>query len=175
MIPAFTGSVTFSDLEVSDDTIHFDNDTLLMSGEDLTFADTTSNFLSDLFDGGIEPEDLQLLELTVKAANGFPLDVSLKVSLYDSSTRTVRSTIDAPGILEAAPVNNEGRVTGKTETSTTIKFSRGFLNNINNADRLIFSFKINTRGNDDVRIFSDYKIDFSAVITVRPDIDPKSL
>lgn len=168
IIPAFTGSVTFSDLVEYDDTV-------LLADEDFMIADTTNNFLSELFDGGIKPEDIQFLELTVKAANGFPLNASLKVSLFDSATGTVRSAIDAPGILEAAPVNNEGKVTGKTETITTIDFSRGFLNNISSADRIIFSFKINTPGNEDVRIFSDYRIDFSAAITVKPDIDPKTL
>jgi hypothetical protein len=136
----------------------------------LQFTDTADNFMKD---NSMKTEDFQFLRVDIKAINGFPLGVSLKMSLYDSKTKSIKSTVNATDILEPAPVDNNGKSLGVTETSTTIEFTREFFSFSKNADKLIFSFTLNTAGNgsQDVKIYSDYRINFSAALVVKPDIN----
>lgn len=141
---------------------------LEFSLQNLQFADTTDNFLSDE-----DVPDFKNLKLALNIKNGFPLDASLKLKLYDSATKTVKGTIDASQILKSAPVDNTGKATGVTETNTVIEFAGDFLNNINNADKIIFNFELNTAGQNSIKIYSDYSIDFNAALIVKPEIEIK--
>jgi hypothetical protein len=144
----------------------------------LQFTDTVKNFMKD--DGGnndnsIKPEDFNYLRVDLTAKNGFPLGVSVEMSLYDSNANIIKSTVDATGILEPAPVDSNGKSTGQTETSTSIEFDSDFFNSINAADKIIFKFTLNTTGNGtkDVKIYSDYRISFTAALVVKPDLKLK--
>jgi hypothetical protein len=145
----------------------------------LQFTDTLDNFLDDegSSDNPVKPENFELLRVDINAKNGFPLGVSLKMSLYDSMTNKIKSSVNATGILEPAPVDINGRVKpGEvTETSTSIEFTKEFFSSINKADKIIFQFTLNTTGNGskDVKIYSDYRIDFNAALVVKPDINLK--
>jgi hypothetical protein len=144
----------------------------------LQFADTIDNFLKDKSTGNdnpLKPEDFQLLSINISAKNGFPLGVSMKMSLYNSSTKASISTVNANSILEPAPVDSNGKATGQTETSTSIEFTKEFFSSVNNADKVIFSFTLNSTGNgsQDVKIYSDYRINFNASLVVKPDINLK--
>jgi hypothetical protein len=141
---------------------------LEFSLQNIQFSDTTENFLS-----GEDVPDFKNLKLSLNVKNGFPLDASLNLKLYDSETRTVKGVIDAPQILKAAPVDANGKATGVTESSTVIEFAGDFLNNINNADSIIFNFKLNTAGQNNIKIYSDYSIDFNAALIVKPEIELK--
>jgi hypothetical protein len=61
------------------------------------------------------------------------------------------------------------------ETSTRIEFTREFFSSITKADKIIFQFTLNTTsdGSQDVKIYSDYRIDFNAALVVKPDINFK--
>ena len=144
----------------------------------LQFTDTLDNFLKvdeNSNDGPLKPENFKFLRVDVTAKNGFPLGASLKMSLYNSITHTITNTVDAAGILEPALVDNNGKVTGVTETSTRIEFTKEFFSSINKADKIIFHFTLNTTGNGskDVKIYSDYRIAFNAALVVKPDITLK--
>jgi hypothetical protein len=144
----------------------------------LQFTDTVDNFMKDDGSGNdspVKPEDFELLRVDITAKNGFPLGVSIKMSLYDSLTQSTKSTIDATGVLEPAPVDSNGKVTGVAETSTTIEFTREFFSSITTSDKIIFQFTLNTTsdGSQDVKIYSDYRIDFNAALVVKPDINFK--
>jgi hypothetical protein len=52
--------------------------------------------------------------------------------------------------------------------STGIEITREFWEKVNDADQIIFSFTLNTT--DNVKIYSDYKIDFKAALVLKPDI-----
>jgi hypothetical protein len=97
------------------------------------------------------------------------------MSLYDSSTNVIKSTVDAASILEPAPVDSNGKATGVTETSTSIEFTNEFFSSITKADKIIFGFTLNSTGNGtkDITIYSDYRIDFKASLVVKPDIKLK--
>jgi hypothetical protein len=141
----------------------------------LQFTDTLENFLKDKnnnSDNPVKPENFELLNVDIFANNGFPLGVSLKMSLYDSLTNTIKSTIDATDILKPAPTDTNGKSTGVTSSATHLKFSKQFFNSINSSDKIIFQFTLNTTGNgtQDVKIYSDYRIDFTAALVVKPVI-----
>jgi hypothetical protein len=141
----------------------------------LQFTDTVNNFLNDSknSDSKIKAKDFQLLSVIVAAKNGFPLGASVRMSLYNSTTHTVLNTVDAAGILEPAPVDGNGKTTGVTESSAVIDFSRDFLSSVDKADKIIFRFTLNSTGNgsQNVRIYSDYRIKFTAALVVKPDIN----
>lgn len=143
----------------------------------LQFTDTVDNFIKndDNNDNSVNPEDFQFLRVKISAKNGFPLGVSVKMSLYDSSTHSVKSTVDANGLLDPAPVDSNGKVTSVTETSTSIEFTKEFFSSVNKADKIIIRFTLNSTGNgsQNVKIYSDYRINFNAALVVKPDINLK--
>jgi hypothetical protein len=141
---------------------------LEFSLQNLQFADTTDNFLS-----GEDVPDFKSLKLSLNVKNGFPLDASLTLKLYDSVTRTVKGIIEVPSVLKSAPVDSNGKATGATESNTVIEFAGNFLNNLDNADMIIFNFKLKTAGQNNIKIYSDYSIDFNAAIIVKPEIEIK--
>lgn len=138
----------------------------------LQYTDTVDNFIkNDNNSGQIKPEDFKKLGVNILAKNGFPLGAALKMSLYDSATGSVKSSVIANEILGSAPVDATGKSTGTTETETTIDFSSEFLSQINKADKIIFWFTFNSTDNGVVKIYSDYRINFNASLVVQPDIN----
>jgi hypothetical protein len=142
----------------------------------IQFSDTLDNFIkpdnSSNNNSSFKPEDMDSLQVNLIAQNGFPLGASLKMLLYDSVKKVVIKTIDAPGIILAAPVNATGKVTGKTESKTTINFNKAFFDAINSANKIILLFTLNTseNGTKDVKIYSDYSIIFKASVLAKPRI-----
>lgn len=144
-----------------------------LSLNNLQFTDTVNNFVkSSNSDNPLNPEDFQLLRIKVSAKNGFPLGVSLKMCLFNSATADTTGTIKAKDILKPAPVDNNGKANGVTETTTSIEFTKAFFNSVNKADKIIFWFTLNTTGTgtQEVKIYSDYRINFNAALVVKPDI-----
>ena len=141
------------------------------------FTDTVNNFLNDssINNDNFKVENIKLLHVNIAAKNGFPLGVSVKMSLYDSNMHVIKSTVDAASILEPAPVDSNGKATGATETSTSIELTNEFFSSINKADKIIFRFSPTTTGNGtkDITIYSDYRINFYASLVVKPDIKLK--
>lgn len=142
----------------------------------IQFADTVDNFMKDdenSDDDSFSPEDFSLLQVSITAKNGFPLGVSLTMSLYDSLNKTIISTVDATDLLEPAPIDNSGKASGVSETKTNIELTEDFFNSINEADQIIFRFTLNSTddGSKDVKIYSDYRIDFNTVVVMKPDLN----
>jgi hypothetical protein len=142
----------------------------------LQFTDTVDNFISDKNNSNndpVNPEDFQFLRIILTAKNGFPLGASLKMSLYDSGTHFIKNTVNASTILKPATVDSNGKAVIPTESTTTIEFTSDFFSMVNKADKIIFIFTFNTSGNgsQDVKIYSDYRINFNAALVVKPDIN----
>jgi hypothetical protein len=141
----------------------------------IQFADTVDNFMKNENpneDESFNFEDFEYLRIDFTAENGFPLGISVKMSLYNSATGDTLSPIDASDILEPAPVDINGEVTGPQKSETSIIIKESFWNSVNEADMIIFSFSLNTTdgGTKDVKIYSDYRIDFKASLVLKPDI-----
>jgi hypothetical protein len=140
----------------------------------LQYKDTVNNFLNDKGkDNPVSPEDFQFLRINFNAKNGFPLGASLKMELYDSLNSAIKSTVTADGILDPAPVDSNGKATGVTESSTTIEFTKEFFGQVNKADKIIFTFTLQSSGDGSkaVKIYSDYRISFNAALVVKPVIN----
>ena len=141
----------------------------------LQFTDTVNNFIiKDDKGSPIKPENFEFMRVDIRAKNGFPFGVSLGMSLYDSNNNAILGTVNATDILEPAPVDTNGKVAGSTETLTNIEFTSDFLHSIPAADKIIFHFTLSQSDvTQDVKIYSDYRIDFNAALVVKPDIKLK--
>jgi len=141
----------------------------------LQFVDTVDNFLksSSGSSSSFKAEDFKLLRIDITAQNGFPLGISLKMSLYDPATHSVKSTIDATDLLKAAPIDSNGKSNGSTETITHIEFTQAFFSSINTSDKIIFKFGLITseNGTKDVKIYSDNRLDYNAALVAQPVIN----
>jgi len=140
----------------------------------LQFADTIDNPIEedDFSDSPLDPEDIEELKILLNIENGFPLGISLSISLFDSATNSVLKTISAPGILEPAPVDASGKVSGPAQCETEIRLTSDFWNSIYDADKMIFSITLVTTdgGAKDVKIYSDYYLDYKAALFVKADL-----
>lgn len=141
----------------------------------LQFTDTVDNFMMNEEsnnDNPFNPEDFEFLRIKIDAENGFPLGVSLSLILHDSISGVNLCTIDASDVLLPAPVDASGKVTDPAVSTALIDITREFWESVNEADKIIFSFTLNSTESDskDVKIYSDYKIDFKAALILKPDI-----
>ena len=75
--------------------------------------------------------------------------------------------------LKPAEVDINGKATGVTVSTTSIDLTSDFFSSIKDADNIIFQFTLNTteNGSKDVKIYSDYRIDFKAALVLKPDIN----
>jgi hypothetical protein len=137
----------------------------------LEFADTVKNFMKDV-NSSIKPEDFEFLRVDITADNGFPLGASLSMILYNPVSHAHIFTVNAADLIKAAPVDANGKVTAPLSSATSITISRDFWTSIDTADDIIFVFSMNTtdNGTKDVKIYSDYKINFKAALVLKPDI-----
>jgi hypothetical protein len=128
--------------------------------------------MGDSSDSPVNTEDFEFLRIDFKAENGFPLGISLSMILYDTLTLHNVDTVNASTFLEPADVDATGKVTQPKSCSTSIEIDRKFWSSIDVADQIIFSFKLNTTdgGTKNVKIYSDYRIDFKASLVLKPDI-----
>jgi hypothetical protein len=142
--------------------------------KNLQFSDTLDNFLKpENNENSFKAEDMDLLKVNIVAENGFPLAASVKMMLYDPIKKSVLKTIDAANLLLPAPVDANGKSTGKTESSTTIEFKKDFFDAINSANQIIYMFTLITtdNGTKDIKIYSDYSISFKASVVVKPNLN----
>ena len=114
----------------------------------------------------------EFFRIDVDVNNGFPLGASLKISLLDSISHQVLSTLQANNLLDPAPVDNNGKVASFATSSASIPFTHEFFNSIDRSDKILFVFTMNTteNGTKDVKIYSDYRIDFTASFVLKPDV-----
>jgi len=140
----------------------------------LQFTDTTENFIKieDPSDTPANPEDFEFLRIDFEAENSFPLGVSINMILYDSLTSRNIDTVSAKDILKPAPTEAGGRSMQPEKSLTSIEIDRQFWDSAGEATNIIFSFTLNTtdQGTRDVKIYSDYRIDFRASLVLKPDI-----
>jgi len=141
----------------------------------IQFTDTVDNFMKDEDSDEDSPfnyEDFEYLRVDLSVENGFPLGVSVGMALYDSMAGDTLYPITAENILAPAPVDNQGEVISPQTSETSIIIKESFWKSINDADKIIFSFTLNTtdNGTKDVKIYSDYGIDFKASLVLKPNL-----
>ncbi len=141
---------------------------------DLQYTETSDNFLADVFkdNDNLNWDNFKLFRVDFDVKNGFPFDVSVEMSLVDSLSHAVISTISATDLLAPATIDTDGKSTTATESKTSLTFTKEFFESINKSDKIIFIFRMNTTGDgaSDVKIYSDYSLDFKASLFLQPEI-----
>ncbi len=181
----FLGSASINpDGEPTEDNIIFSDSRFIANMEvvipmdlrlnNLQLSDTTENFLRS--DNPEEDNPLEMFEemkFVLYVENGFPLDASVMIELYDSTSMTVLETIDTGQLIQAAPVDASGKVTGPNITNVEVEVTSDFINETQEADQMILTFTLNTtdNGTRDVKIYSDYNIVFAAAIRFKAGIN----
>ncbi len=140
----------------------------------LQLSDTTDNFLRS--DDPEEDNPLEMLEelsFDLYVENGFPLDARVIFELYDSTSMTILETIDPGNLIQAAPVDNDGRVTEPMITTVEVEMTGEFIDASQEADAIILTFMLNTSegGTRGVKIYSDYNIVFAAAIRIQAGLN----
>lgn len=140
----------------------------------LQLSDTTENFLRS--DDPQEENPLEMLEeltFDLYVENGFPLDARVIIELYDSTSMSILETIDPGDLIQAAPVDDNGRVTEPNITNVPVDVTPEFIDEVEEADAIILSFILNTTDSDtrEVKIYSDYNIVFAVAIRIKAGIN----
>jgi hypothetical protein len=138
-------------------------------------TDTVDNFIVEDIgkDSPIKPEDFEFMGIDLKVKNGFPLGASINICLYDSTSNSNIDSIIVTDFLKPAPVDSFGEATGFTEASSSIEITDTFFSSAKEADKIIFKFILNTTENTTkfIRIYSDYRISFTAAVVLKPVIN----
>jgi len=139
----------------------------------LHFADTLDNFFEtdDDDDSPLKPEDIKYAKIIINAVNGFPLGVGVKMTLHDSVTGADLAYIEADQLLSPAQTDAGGKVTQPVESESLLEITDAFWKKTDLADEIIISFTLNTtdNGTKDVKIYSDYDIEFRVSVLVKPE------
>lgn len=110
--------------------------------------------------GGVD--QLKSLMLRANITNGFPMDVGVQIFFTDSTYKTLDSLITPYKIImPSAQVDNNGKVSVKTNQVTDIELSHDKLEKLKNTRKLLIRGRLNTanNGNTDVKIYTDYTLD----------------
>jgi hypothetical protein len=117
---------------------------------------------------GTNIDQAEWILFRIHAVNGFPIDMGLQAYFTDSVSAAnqynVLDSLISPYqiIMPAAGVDASGKVNSPTTQTTDIKYDKTRLAGIKKATKLIIQGKFNTtnNGNTNVKIYSDYKLDF---------------
>lgn len=136
--------------------------------QDFTLVDTFDLDLTA--DAGIPEGEA---EFKIIATNGFPLDINLQCYFLDGFGQPVDSMFLDPtsNLMEAAPVDANGRVTNPVQTITFAGFSRERINRIREkVTKISLSGQFNTtnNGNTDIKLYSDYEVQIQIGVKIKP-------
>jgi hypothetical protein len=143
--------------------------------QNLVLSDTLENPLQneDADTSEFSLKDLDYLMLYLGTDNGFPMDLSIRMYMYDSLTHVVSDSVLFGKILEAAPVDAGGRVTETVTAKQQVRIEGSQLEALETANALILVVTFNTSGagTQDVKIYTDYTLGFRLAVATALDYD----
>lgn len=115
-----------------------------------------------------EADIVEELALFFNVANGFPFDVDVNVSFLDSITGDSINGVAIP-LLNASPVDAQGRVIQKVETNYSVVFDQSQIDALLRSDKMNIKARINTSNNGQqvVKLFTDYDLDIKLATKVK--------
>ena len=117
------------------------------------------------------PDEVEWALIRTYNSNGFPFDVDMQVYFADSLYTKLDSLVDPNQlILQSGAVDpNTGIVTSSTQKTYDATLTKARLNNLSTSKYLLVRAKANTtnNGNTDVKIYSNYKVDFKLGMQVQ--------
>ncbi len=123
------------------------------------------------------PDQVQSGLIRTYNSNGFPMDIDLQVYFVDSLYNVLDSLVSPNQILLKSGVVNAttGLVTSPTSTIFDATVDKARLLKLKNAKNLVIKAIANTTnsGATDVKIYSDYKLDFKLGVQVQMHVQIK--
>lgn len=141
---------------------------------ELPMEGAVQNFtLIDTFDLNLTNIPEGEAEFKIIATNGFPLDINLQCYFLDGFGQAVDSMFLDPNsnLMDAAPVDSDGRVTNTVQTITFEGFTRERINKIReNVTKIALAGQFNTtnNGNTDIKLYADYEVKIQIGVKVKP-------
>ena len=101
--------------------------------------------------------------LFLYADNGFPFDANIQLAMYDEFDNFLQNLTVQSQIL-AAPVDGNLRVTTKKQSVLAIPLSNSDVDNLYNANKLLFTISFTTQPQSQfIKIYDGYEIDLQIV------------
>jgi hypothetical protein len=135
--------------------------------QDFTLVDT---FNLDLTTDNIPEGEA---EFKIIATNGFPLEINLQCYFLDAFGQVVDSMfLDGnSNLMEAAPVDSDGRVTNSVQTITFAGFTRERVNKIRkDVTQIILQGRFNStdNGSINIKLYADYEVQIQIGVKIKP-------
>ncbi len=114
-------------------------------------------------------------EFKIITNNGFPLDIDLQCYFLDEFGVAIDSMFigNTTSLMQAAPVDANGRVTAPVQTITFSSFTRDRINQIRNVSKQIAlegRFNSTNNGNTNIKLYSDYDLEVQIGVKIKPII-----
>lgn len=140
---------------------------LEFSAQDMTLVQEINNV--NFVDSSSE-DLVEELTLYFRNKNGFPFALDMTLVLLTSLEGDSINSVQIP-LLQAAPVDMQGRVTQNTTRNFSVKFERDQILDLARTNAIKIVAKLNTPNNglDEIKLFSDYS--FETLISVRAKIN----
>ncbi len=144
-----------------------------MRMEDMRLDQTIEDF--SISAGGNE-DFFEKLTLYFNSENGLPLDLNLRVVLQDSATADSIGGFEI-GLLNAAPIDNNGRVVASAIADNEVVFDQTLIKALLRSGSLRFIASVNStnNGQDAVKMYTDYDLVIRAAIQANSNIKVNSL
>ena len=144
-----------------------------MRMEDMRLDQTIEDF--SISAGGNE-DFFEKLTLYFNSENGLPLDLNLRVVMQDSVTSDSIAGFQI-GLLNAAPVDNNGRVIAPAIADNEVVFDQTLISALLRSGSLRFIAEVNStnNGQDAVKMYSDYELVIRSAIEANSNIKVNSL
>lgn len=128
-----------------------------------------------VFEDTTQTDQLDELSLFFRVENGFPFDVDLAVSFIDSVTGDSLDGFTI-NLLNAAPVDAQGRVTQKITSDETISLSSSQFPALIRSNQLKIDAKLNTtlNGATGVKMYTDYDLEIKIATSLQIAVSPFS-
>ena len=147
-----------------------------MGRGELPLEGAVENFtVVDTFDLDLTKEEIPEGEIEFKiiANNGFPLDIDLQCYFLNDFNQIVDSMFVENGIslIQAAPVDSDGKVTTALETITFRGFTLDQVRRIRQqSKKIVLQGRFNTTNNGmtDIKLYSDYELGLKIGAKIKP-------
>jgi hypothetical protein len=146
---------------------------------ELPLEGAVENFtIVDTFDLDLTADEIPEgeIEFKILANNGFPLDIDLQCYFLDGFNQTIDSMFVANGtsLIQAAPVDSDGKVTIPLETITFRGFTLDQVRRIRqDSKKIVLQGRFNTTNNGmtNIKLYSDYELGLKIGAKIKPVIE----
>lgn len=130
--------------------------------------------IPDIDWGGLQDQDnpLERLELFFSVKNGFPLETDLEMILVNASGNVI-DTLTLANLMQAAPVDGNGRAIGTMDTRASLLLIEDDLEKLLSTQSITLRSTFNTTnaGQTVVKIYNDYSIEVALAVKTKLNLN----